>query len=263
LLSTGESTLATQMAEGGKRPKAGQDLRLLSVPATREHGVFDDLHGFPSGRALTDHLKTATSRHYGHAGPAFVEALLRDGRDFGAALAEVEALPQFKPEGGQESRAASRFALFGMAGELAAEWDILPWAGGKALEAAAECYRLWRDMRGKGAAEDRQILQAVSDFVTRHEDGRFSRKGVDGPPVRDRAGWWIEEEGGRVFLLRPEALREATKGHDSRTVSETLDKAGWIADRTRDGSGRYTKKTDVGGGRKPWLYWLRLGDIDE
>lgn len=56
---------------------------------------------------------------------------------------------------------AERFALYGMAVELAVEWGILPWPEGEALNAAAEGFWLWREARGVGMTEDRQILQAV------------------------------------------------------------------------------------------------------
>jgi putative DNA primase/helicase len=269
LLSTGERTLAAQMAEGGKQPKAGQLVRLLNVPARRASGVFDRLHQFPEARALADYLKTLCGRHYGHAGPAFIEALLRDGRDFGAALAAVEALPQFKADISQEARAASRFALYGMAGELAQEWGILPWPESEALSAAAEGYRLWREARGGGATEDRQILQAVADFISRHGDSRFSRKATGEeeqrePVVMNRAGWWIDLEGvGRVYLFEAEALREATKGHDFKRALDALDSAGWIYDRDQsEKKGLRCKKTTVGP-RKRWLYWILPGDVDE
>jgi putative DNA primase/helicase len=259
LLSTGERTLAAQMAEGGKQPKAGQLVRLLNVPAARRFGVFDELHGFTDGRVLADHLKTTTGRHYGHAGPAFVEALLRDGRDFGAALADVETLPEFKAEGGQEARAASRFALYGMAGELAAEWGVLPWPEGAALNAAAALYQTWREARGRGATEDCQILQGVADFIAKHGDGRFSRKGDGETSVRERAGWWTDTERGRVFLFNPAGLREASTGHDFARVLTALDAAGWIPERDH---GKRSKKTNVGG-RKLSLYWILPGELDE
>lgn len=265
LLSTGERTLAAQMTEGGRQPKAGQLVRLLNVPAARRFGVFDNLHGFPEGRALADHLKTTTGRHFGHAGPAFVEALLKDGRDFGAELVTLQALPQFKAGDSQEGRAASRFALYGMAGELAAEWGILPWPEGEALKAATEGYRAWCEARGQGITEDRQILRAVADFIAKHGDGRFSRKG-DGEQsnegiFRDRAGWWTEDpEGGRVFLFTSAGLREATAGQDFPRVLAALDSAGWLGERDH---GKRSKKTDVGGGRKESLYWIRPKDLDE
>jgi putative DNA primase/helicase len=268
LLSTGERTLAAQMAEGNKQPKAGQLVRLLNVPTARQHGAFDELHGFPEGRALADHIKTVCGRHYGYAGPAFIEALLEDGRDFGAALAEVENLPQFKADVSQEARAASRFALYGMAGELAQEWGLLPWPQGEALSAAAEAYRLWREARGGGSTEDRQILQATADFISKHGDSRFSRKAAEDedqpqPVVMQRAGWWIDLDGvGRVYLFTSEALREATKGHDFKRALDALDSAGWIHDRDRNEEGKRAKKTAIGK-RKPWLYWILPGDLDE
>jgi putative DNA primase/helicase len=268
LLSTGERTLAAQMAEGGKQPKAGQLVRLLNLPAARKHGVFDALHRFPDARALADHLKTLCGRNYGYAGPAFIEALLKDGRDFGAELANVEALPQFKADNSQAGRGAARFALYGMAGELAAEWGIVPWPEGEALKAAAEAYRLWRELRGDGATEDRQILQAVADFVSKHGDSRFSRKAGESeeqrePPVKDRAGWWADVEGaGRVYLFTAQGLREAIQGHDFARALAALDSAGWIHDRDRSGRGARSKKTAIGG-RKLGLYWILPGDLDE
>jgi putative DNA primase/helicase len=268
LLSTGERTLAAQMAEGGKQPKAGQLVRLLNVPAARKHGVFDELHGFSDGRALADHLKTLCGRHYGHVGPAFIEALLRDVRDLGALLKQVENLEHFKAGNSQEGRGAARFALYGLTGELAAEWGILPWPEGEALKAAAEGYRLWRAARGGGATEDRQILEAVADFVDRHGDSRFSAKAAEEgkqrePVVMHRAGWWLdlENDGGRVYLFNPDGLREATKGHDFTRVLNALDTAGWFCQRGTNGE--KAKQTDIGNRKKKKLYWILPGDLPE
>jgi len=85
LLSTGERTLSAQMAEGGKQPKAGQLVRLLNIPTARAFGVFDVLHGFTEEWALSDHLKAATAMHYGHAGPAFIDAILKTETETGRA----------------------------------------------------------------------------------------------------------------------------------------------------------------------------------
>lgn len=265
LLSTGERTMAAQMAEGGRQPKAGQLVRLLNVSAARKFGAFDTLHQFANGRGLAGHLKTAAGRHYGHAGPAFVEAMIRDGRDFGAALAEIEALPQFKADDGQEARAASRFALYGMAGELATEWGILPWPEGEALQAVADLYATWKAARGKGVTEDRQILQAVADFIAKHGDGRFSRKGDDDGVFRDRAGWWTTSAttGERIYLFTPAGLREAASGYDFSRALTALESAGWIVDRDKDEPGRKSKKTPVTPGRKLSLYWVLPEGINE
>jgi putative DNA primase/helicase len=189
LLSNGERTLAAQMREGGKEPKAGQLVRLLSLPVAGKHGVFDDLHGFADGRAFADQIKILCGRHYGHAGPAFIAAVLKDGRDFGAELAEVEALPAFHADNSQEGRGAARFALYGMAGELAAEWGILPWLPGEAIRAAAEGYRLWREDRGGGATEGRHRRR--TETTRRDEPGGL----VDRSGGRPRPGLSVHPRG--------------------------------------------------------------------
>src|SRR5207247_1076814 len=45
VLSSGERTVGTTMAEGGHRIKAGQAVRLLDTPAARAFGAWDNLHG--------------------------------------------------------------------------------------------------------------------------------------------------------------------------------------------------------------------------
>jgi putative DNA primase/helicase len=236
-------------------------VRLLNVSVARTHGVFDDLHGHPDGRTMADRLRTTAGRHYGHAGPEFVRRLIEETRDLGGLQAEIEALPAFLASDSQEGRAASGFAVFGLAGELAVEYGILPWPTGEALKAAAEMYRVWRAGRGSGMTEDRQILQAVADFISRHGDSRFSAKGDTTTIVRDRAGWWTDGIDGRVYLFTSGGLREATNGYDFARVLAALDAAGWIV--ARDDSGRARSRTvDVGGGRKPRLYWIMPEEID-
>lgn len=260
LLSTGEKTLKAQMAEGGKQIKAGQEIRLLNVPTARRHGVFEELHGHADGRSLADRLKETTGQHYGHAGPRFVEQIMATNRDLGAELQQVMALPQFEAGDSQSGRAAKAFAIFGMAGELATEWDILPWEPTAALAAAATCYRSWLDARGQGVTEHRQILEAVSDFIDRHGDSRFSEKGRETErAVINRAGWWMNTpDGDRIYLFNSSALREAGSGYDQRRIIAALDQAGWIVER---GSDKVAKRTHVGPGQKPALYYVRIGEV--
>ncbi len=196
LLSSGERTLATAMEEGGRLAKAGQSVRLLDVPAARAYGAWDDLKGLPTGAALSDHLKRAAGTHHGHAGRAYLHKLTHDRRDLAGYLEQIKAAPQFAVTDGegQEKRAAARFALFAMAGELATEYGITGWPEGAAFHAAALCFNLWRHSRGKGNDERRQIAERLLDFIERHGDARFSSAdySTDQTIVRDRAGWWRE-----------------------------------------------------------------------
>jgi putative DNA primase/helicase len=49
---------------------------------------------------------------------------------------------------GQVKRAASKFGLVAMAGELAIGYDIVPWPKGYAIKAAAEMFDAWQVGRG-------------------------------------------------------------------------------------------------------------------
>jgi putative DNA primase/helicase len=240
-LSSGERTLDAHMSEAGKRAKAGQEARLLDVPATdRTHGAFDELHGYADGRAFADALKQATATHYGHAGPAFVGRILQDGRDLPALLAQCIEHPAFTAADGLELRAAGVFALCGFAGELATEYGLTGWASGSAARAAAELFQAWRDLRGGGHTESRQILDGVRAFLLAHGDSRFSAlprgteaEGTD-EAVRDRAGWWRDDDDGRAYFLTSGALRQAVPGYDIKRILDALDAAGWIIERDSD-----------------------------
>ena len=249
VLSSGERTIGTTMAEGGYRAKAGQSVRLLDIPAGRRFGAWDQLHGFASGTAFSDALKRAVVTHHGHAGRAFLEKLTRDRRDFCERLERLKALPEFSADGGegQDKRAAGRFALLALAGEVATEYGITGWPEGAAINAAAEGFKAWRSWRGRGNDERRQILERVASFIERHGDGRFSDadRNFD-TPIRDRAGWWRDAgSDGRIYLFTADGLREASKGFDFKRVLDTLQEVGALP--KPDESGERAKPQRIGG----------------
>lgn len=231
VLSSGERTIETTMADGGHRMKAGQNTRLPSVPVMRRYGVWDDLCGMESGAALTDAIKLAAKRHYGLAWREFLERLTRDKRDFCAYLERIKALPEFTIAGGegQAKRVAGRFALVAMAGELATEYGITGWPEGTATKAAAEVLKAWlKTCGGAGNNESRQILERVSDFIDRHGDGRFSDADKPEPsnPIRDRAGWWRDENSKRIYYFTAAGMNEALKGFDFKRSLDELQAVG-------------------------------------
>jgi putative DNA primase/helicase len=238
ILSSGERSIATTMLEGGHRAKAGQAVRLLDIPAARKFGAWDELHDLPSGTAFSDAIKRASVTHHGHAGRAFLEKLTRDNRDFCALLERIKGLPVLSGEGGegQDKRAAGRFALLALAGEVATEYGITGWPEGEAIKAAAEGFRIWRAMRGKGNDERRQILEKVSGFIERHGSGRFSdADATSEAQLRDRAGWWKESNDSREYLFTAEGMREALKGFDFNRALDVLQEAGALPAPGADG----------------------------
>jgi putative DNA primase/helicase len=255
VLSSGERTVSTTMAEGGHRAKAGQSVRMLDVPVARKYGAWDDLRGATSAAAFSDGIKRAAAQHHGLVGRAFLEKLTHDTRDFCAMLEEVKTLPMFSAEGGegQDKRAAGRLALIGLAGELATEYGLTGWQEGEAIQAAAEGFKLWRSMRGTGNDERRQIAERMSGFLERHGDGRFSNADSgDEVSVKDRAGWWRNSSDDREYLLTAEAMREALKGFDFSRALDVLQELGALPKPGADG--KRARLLRIGGQRPVRLY---------
>lgn len=259
LLSTGERTIGATMADAGKRQMAGQGVRLLDIPVPgRAHGVFDDLHGFASGRELSDHLKAAAARYYGTAIRAFLERYAADDDDMAASLDNARKLILTDDMDGQEKRAAGRFALFAMAGELATHYDVTAWPEGAATQAARDCFDAWRKLRGKGRDERRQVVDALTQFLERHGDGRFSEAGQN-HLIRDRAGWWQRDPArGRVYLFNSDGLREALRGFDFRRALDALEHCGAIPKASASGERAQPMSID---GRKVRVYSVSVDSL--
>ncbi|MFZ4702616.1 MAG: hypothetical protein ACOYMG_21445 [Candidatus Methylumidiphilus sp.] len=174
----------------------------ITLPSTSSGAVPTSPASSPA--AFSDALKRAAAQHHGQAGRAFLEKLTFDSSDLCAMLEEVKVAPMFATDGteGQDKRAAARFALIGMAGELATEYGVTGWPVGAAGEAAAHEFKIWLSMRGKGNDERRQILQRVSGFIERHGDGRFSDADTTNDvQIRDRAGWWRDGHDGKSVTI--------------------------------------------------------------
>lgn len=239
VISSGERTITTTMQEGGHRAKAGQSMRLLDIPAAQTYGAWDTLHGVDSPAAFSDAIKRAAGQHHGQAGRAFLEKLAFDTADYCEELDKIKALPLFASDGteGQDKRAAARFALIGLAGELATQYGVTGWPVGEAVKAAAHAFKLWQSGRGKGNDERRQIADKVRGFIERHGDARFSNADYTGDtqPVRDRAGWWRNNGNGREYLFTAEGMREALKGFDFKRALDVLQEFGALPAPGADG----------------------------
>lgn len=182
-LSTGEKTLAQHMADAGKELKAGMEVRMLAVPAEagKGMGLFEELHGQPDAAALSDTLKARSGKWYGSAAVAFLEALTKEDLPTLAAVLRssvdkfaAEALP-VSPSG-QAQRAATRFGLVAMAGELATGYGITGWPEGFAKQAARVCLDAWMAERGgAGNLEGDAIVERLRLVIERYGESRFTR----------------------------------------------------------------------------------------
>lgn len=179
-LSDGEVSLANHMSEAGKGTRGGHDVRMahITADAGKGFGVYDTLHAFASGAALSDHLVKMSQQYYGVAGMAFIEWAVSHASKLSDALRSrvVKLTHEMCPADahGQVSRVASRFALVGVAGELATGAGITGWPQGEAIAAARICFADWLTGRGgSGNTEHNAIMRQVSGFFQMHGDSRF------------------------------------------------------------------------------------------
>ncbi len=157
LLSTGEKSVASKLADAGITVMPGQLVRVIDVRADdRHHGAFDDLHDFSSPAKFADHLKQASGRSFGTAGPAFVECLLNS---FEQNLQRFHQITDKIHGDGQRlfpdasdalaGRVLQRLSFIGAAGELATEFGITGWEQGEASDAALSAFEAWIRHSGK------------------------------------------------------------------------------------------------------------------
>ncbi|MEO6322747.1 MAG: hypothetical protein ABIR56_18880, partial [Polaromonas sp.] len=189
-------------------------------------------------------------------------------QSFSDALDAIKALPELQAPGGegQAKRAAGRFAVLALAGELATSYGITGWETGEAIKAAAVGFAAWQSLRGgasQGNSERGQIAERITSFIERHVDSRFSDADSDDEQrallVRDRAGWWRASGGGRTYLFTADGLREALKGFDFNRALDTLQEVGMIA--APGANGERAKPSRILG-RVVKLYAVTPSDIE-
>jgi uncharacterized protein (DUF927 family) len=266
-LSAGEIGLAEHMSEKGKKPRAGQELRLAEIPADAGAGLgmFEQLHGYATGADFSKALTEAARRNYGGAFVAYLEKLAR--HQFEVADTVKEAQRKFQAAHltdqahGQARRVADRFALVGAAGELAQRWGIVPWQPGEAMKAARTCFDAWLTRRGgEGNAEERAALAAVREFLRRYGESAFTsweRPANDDnrAPVRsDRAGYRRHDtatDAVEYFIFTETWRTRVCKGFDAAAVGRMMAARGFVERGTEAGREWLTRHTLPTEGGRP------------
>lgn len=297
-LSDGEVSLASHMEQAGKGTKAGHEVRMAHITADAGcgFGVYETLHDFESGAAMSDYLVKMSHKYYGTAGIALIEYAVNDSETIAAELASgiSQLVKDMCPSDshGQVSRVAARFALVGMSGELATGAGITGWAPGEAITAARTCFASWLDGRGgSGNTEHTSILRQVSGFFQAHGSARFTSfhratddhapntinraglrrmitaGGVEinsnsdhhkefGDAIYSEASAQIEHE----YFVLPEVFRnEICKGFNHKTVAQLLVSKGLLMSEGTGDKASSTRSERLPGMGKVRCYRFRPG----
>ncbi len=267
VLSSGEVSLPDLMAEGGKRTRAGQEVRFLDIPsdAGGSMGALEALHGHQGPGELAEAVTRAAATFYGTAGRTWLEWLCTHHADVCTRLPDLveRHRSDLVPEAAaaQVRRAGSRFALVATAGELATKAGITGWAKGEAARGVRACFNAWMAARGHlDNGEDAAMLRQVRQFLELHAEGRFTwwhraaddhapktlnragfRRllGDDGKPIKSDADHQREygeriaaNDGERThfdfIILREVFQREVCKGFNCDEVAKLLQRRGHL-----------------------------------
>ena len=298
VLSSGEISLPDLMAEGGKRTRAGQEVRFLDIPidAGASMGGLEALHGHDGPGALAEAVTKAGAAFYGTAGRTWLEWLCTHHADVCGRLHDLverhraEMVPE--SAAAQVRRAGNRFALVAAAGELATEAGITGWARGEAARGVRACFNAWLAARGHlDNGEDAAMLRQVRQFLELHSEGRFTwwhraaddhnpktlnragfRRllGDDGKPVKSDAdhqreyGERIDANDGErthidFVILREVFQREVCRGFNCDEVAKLLQRRGHLVHE----AGRLMDRQRLPGMGKAACYHVKPSIFDD
>jgi uncharacterized protein (DUF927 family) len=243
-LSSGELPVDAKLTEDrGRKPRAGQLVRMLDIPADRGlgFGIFDFARPDVDAVALAKRCKLVAGSAYGTAGPEFVRLLIAGGVTGDEVRALVNDFVAANiPAGaeGQVNRAAQRLGLIAAAGELATKLGLTGWREGEARSAAAWALKQWIERRGGlEPAEVRQAIEQVRRFFEAHGEARFDNlEDPNARPVSNRAGWRKGQGEDRRWFVPPETWKlEVCAALDPNLVARVLAKRG-IIEKAPDGN---------------------------
>lgn len=125
----------------------------------------------------------------------------------------------------QVQRAARRFGLIAVAGELATAWSITGWTHGAAKAAAGRLLKEWISARGGiEPAEVTAGIAAVRTFIDAHGSSRVNdHRHVDGATIQNCVGFIRRGDGERTWCFYPDAWRnEVLAGHDAGRIAAIM-----------------------------------------
>jgi putative DNA primase/helicase len=244
----------------GRAAKAGHLVRMLDIPI--HEGVVKDSHGLPPG-GFVNGLKSACGRFYGTAGHAFLERLVTCEQDtqslqrriqhrvdhYSAHLAYVASMDGEELESVQQ-RAMRRLALAIVAGELAIEFGILPFALEEVVQSVMAIQRAWLG-DADNEPECVRALRALRDFILRNE-ARFRSAADQRTVVRDLVGYI--DTGRDLYLFTDQGIKDALHGYPWKAVLAELDRRGFLF---KNEGARLNSRHHIAGKRRPRLFAIR------
>jgi uncharacterized protein (DUF927 family) len=232
LFSTGEVGISDHMQEDKNKPKAGQLVRVIDIPAKVEgaFGCFEDLHGLLNGQdgeIFADKIKEVCGGYYGTAGREFIKAIIEYGveksrRELKFVRDDFAADVAGKYDG-QVKRVANRFGLVLASLSLGIDLGVFSKYLTKEMagNAIKSCFNDWLHERGTtGSLESHSIIDHVIGLLNENSDSKFIPKN-DVNDTRIRQTLWGYKDGA-TFYLFSKAFNDLCKGYEKQQAKQAL-----------------------------------------
>jgi uncharacterized protein (DUF927 family) len=257
LLSAGEVDLNTHMASIGSAAMAGQNIRLLPVPAVPKDmsGLIENTHEFNTPSAMVKHLITATQRCYGAPLPEYIRLLMRNQEkiidDFNDDLEvkKAEVIPSHAD--GQDNRVFDFFFTVGFAGELATQYGLTGWNRGESLAVAIAIFNDWVAAKGGfGNQEEKMLLYKLRCFFQKYQYSRFlpinAYDETDEKTLNETIGYRKNMSDGTIFFYAyPERFKDALKREVIADIDDVLKLTAGLGILERTDNKHFTKAVRI------------------
>jgi putative DNA primase/helicase len=227
-ITSGEISLAEQMAKAGDKVMIGQEVRLLEIATDcTEDGLFEDIHSSKTPAEFSNRIKAATANHFGTPLQKFLQHLTsnREAVETRCRVYMDSFLKAVLPQNatGVVPRAALRFALVAAAGEIATGLKLTGWKKGEAFRAAKKCFASWMEHH-KTFDPVAMAVDRVQRFISENS-AKFE---VVGGGVRlngSKFGYQKKDK----FLILPNVFRDyVCAGTNAEAVADALEHAGYL-----------------------------------
>jgi putative DNA primase/helicase len=236
-------SLAEVARRGGVVVDEAHSGRLVDIPLPRNgHGLYEELHDFCSGEALSNALLYRSVNYFGTAGREFARKLVDERRNnakslqrfinsrrqrYLRAIANAIRGKRITPL----NRASDRFATTFAAGRLAAKYGIVPWSQKKLLKAILSCQLdqlLYNEEEESTSSPAEELRIKLVDYLDKNK-GQFmnlnKKRPIYGRDDLDTVapGYRMKIGGQRWLYVTANQLKTIiSTGANARTVKRTL-----------------------------------------
>jgi putative DNA primase/helicase len=257
-LISSELSLKNALYSSGQSIKSGMEVRFIDVDAEIEdlRSCYENLHGFDSGKMLSDYIKAETKNNYGGLFPEYIKNIVNEiNFDHDQFVLKIRGWADdfLKSESDKADneiilRILSCLALSYAAGMFSIEKNLISLTQSELIIGLSRFVTMIRQKHAGAQNETKHIAELVQSFILQHEKSRFDYNNTLGEKIINRAGIIKEIGGSKKYCIFNNVMKgEICKGYSPQQISSALFSFDLI---TKDSEGKLAHNTYLSNGDK-------------